>query len=599
MVTKTKTFEQLRKEQLSQLSDQLRREHFGLTGQDRFFVYPFEASIGKTYTLKETLISMAEHQPHVKTLVVSKFIDEGNMLATEIPNAKAINSESEDVNEDELEQYTVLIITHQKYKILCNDYKRRKKYIDGRHNLVIDEELNLTNMGSLGTKEIDLMESILQEVSYQLNVFHDDQERKEKIDLGAFYREIVSGIEQEKNKYTSKEYKFFYYRDYHAPPKIDDLKQYVEKATFTKNYIRHLEYKHGIKANKITVLKNLNMLKKFYNNPNVIVSRKKLYTYDENIDYFTLKNNIILDASAKFNALYRISDKFKVIETERIVDHSNWTIHICKHNSTAYHKHHNDNYYGDVMNLIKNNCIEDDKLLILGLEEDLINIKEDYEEQLEEFEYDMSNFQAMRGKNDWKDYNKCFIIHNPFVGFPYYVFQYMLYSGEELTENDIATQKVDKSMGFSNNPKLELLRKTDIASNIYQGLKRINRGMDRKDIKADVYIINNSEVILDMITAQLKNHQVNEIHNFSSNVKPRKKREQKGYNSENRKKNSKAKVLASTLNTMESGKYAKKIIAEKVPCNVSNLSKLYKDEDVKDVITQRKIEVKHQTIVIP
>lgn len=532
-----KTFEQLRKEQLSLLSGQMTRYKFGITGKGRFFVYPYEANLGKTYTLINTLKSMYEWMPDVKTLVVSKFKGEGNHIASSLPNAIAVNTDNNEVDEDDLEKYHVVVITHQKYKILCKDAERRQKFIKGRHTLIIDEELNLLNMDTLSSVEISRMETILKEITAHFNVYSEDKlQLIIKEDLGTTYKDIIAGLERKKNTFIKAEMKFFYYEDFTAILLIDRLKELVEGVTFAKNYCNHLEYKYGIKTSKDKVLMKLEMLKKYFNNPKVIASNKTLYTYDNSIQYFTLENNIILDASAKFHTLYSISDMFQVVNSERIVNHSNWTIHTCYQNSTAYHKHHNDNFYGDVVNFILNHYEKDDQILLLGLEEDIMNLKKEYAETLEELNIDMENFQAMRGKNEWEDFNKCIIIHNPAMSNAYYAFEYMLYTREELTDDDLCIQKINKNMGFTKNPILESLRKTDIVSNIYQGLKRINRGTERLDRKADVYILNSDEGIHNLVIEQLKDVNKNSIP-FHDRPNVKKERNQKGYDNDAREAN--------------------------------------------------------------
>lgn len=450
--------------------------NFGITGKGRFFVYPFEANLGKTYTLINTLKSMHEWMPEAKTLVVSKFKGEGNHIASSLPNAIAVNTDNNKFDEDDLEKYHVVVITHQKYRIL--------------------------------------------------------------------------------------------------------------------------EYQYGIKVSKDKVLMKLEMLKKYFNNPRVIASNKTLYTYDNSIEYFTLDNNIILDASAKFHSLYSISDVFQVINADRIVDHSSWTVHICLQNSTAYHKHHNDDFYKDVINFILNHYDENDQVLLLGLEEDTINLKNEFSKTLDEINIAMENFQAMRGKNEWEDFNKCIIIHNPAMSNAYYAFEYMLYTGKELTDEDLSIQKIGRNMGFKNNSTLESLRKTDIVSNIYQGLKRINRGTERFGRKADVYILNSDEEIHKLIIEQLKDVNINEV-SFHAREKLKKPREQKGYRNEKRKENSKIPELEKLFSEISSGTYDKNQIASQINYSPSNLSKLLKDDQIKDIVKERGIEIKHKTIIVP
>lgn len=126
-----------------------------------FNVFMCEAAIGKTYTIIETLkeLSATTSKP-VKTLIVTKFINEGKAIADDLNKLKSNmaidkNSENKEENEKDLKNYEVLIITHAMYKILCEYPSKRRYYIEGRTNLIIDEELNMVEMDSLGDNDID------------------------------------------------------------------------------------------------------------------------------------------------------------------------------------------------------------------------------------------------------------------------------------------------------------------------------------------------------------------------------------------------------------------------------------------------------------
>jgi len=377
-----------------------------------FNVFMNEAAIGKTYTIIDTLKELSaktsESGKPVKTLIVTKFIAEGKHIADELnkfkPNmAKDENSDNKEKYEKDLVKYEVLIITHSMYKILCKDlFNKRKYYIEGRTNLIIDEELNMVEMDSLGDRDIDRLRKTLRELKYI------DEENSIYVDLEILFNKIMFGILERKDNCNDKSLRYFEFIDSKAEGRIELLKKYVSKCLFTDNYIYSLFFRHGIKTNKADLLKKLDILKKYFNNSKVLVSNKILYTYDAEMKYFFLDNNILLDASAKFHELYKLGEQFKLESADRIFPHNNWTIHLSNTNSTLSAKHTNKNFYKDIVELIINECSENDNILLLGLEEDISHIKVHYGEKLmhlENLEY--SNFQNMRGKNDWGDFNKC------------------------------------------------------------------------------------------------------------------------------------------------------------------------------------------------
>jgi len=574
-----------------------------------FNVFMNEAAIGKTYTIIETLKELStktsESGKPVKTLIVTKFIAEGKHIADKLnkfkPNmAKDENSDNKEKYEKDLVKYEVLIITHSMYKILCKFPFKRKYYIEGRTNLIIDEELNMVEMDSLSDHDIDRLRKTLRELKYI------DEEENMYIDIEVSFNRIMFGILERKNKCNDKSLRYFEFVDSRAIEQLDFLCKCIKNCSFTNNYAYSLERKYGIKTNKIDLLNKIEILKKYFNNPKVLVGNKILYTYDENIDYLFLDNNILLDASAKFHELYKMSEQFKPVSADRIFPHNNWTIHISNSNSTGTAKRGNDDYYKDIIELIIKDCVVEDHILVLGLEEDISNINHHYSEMIAHLEnLRFSNFQNMRGKNDWGDFNKCFIIHTPVMPAPYYVFMYMLYTNKIPTEREFEFQKIHKNMGFKYNDTLESLRKTDIISGIYQGIKRINRGTGHIDDKADVYLINGDPDIVDMIISQLKD--VNVVR-FALNTdgikKKRKPREQKGYDSSSRCKEVKGvKEFIDLLNTLEiNNKYLVNDLLQQIEYNVTNFSKLWRNKDIIDCvkslhITLEKVNRKNYILV--
>jgi hypothetical protein len=564
--------------------------------EELFNVFMYEAAIGKTYTIIKTLKELSTTTSKlgrpVKTLIVSKFINEGKIIVKELnkfkPNmAKDENSQNKEKHEKNLENYEVLIITHAMYKKLCKDSYKRKYYINSRTNLIIDEELNMVEMDSLGDNDIDRLRKTLRELQYE--------DEGIPLDLEVTFNRIISELIEKKDLYHDKTLRYFEFIDLKAEKKIELLKTMVNNCLFTENYLYHLKYAHKINTNKQQVLQKLDILKKYFNNPKVLVSNKTLYTYDDDMKYFFLENNILLDASAKFHELYKLNEQFNLIDAERIFPHNNWTIHISNTNSTKIAKHKDDNFYKDVVALIIQECIEDEQILILGLEEDIAHIEDNYKKELKDYEnLKFSNFQNMRGKNDWSDFNKCFIIHTPVMPTPYYIFMYMLYTKKIPTEEEFRFQKINKNMGFKYNETLESLRKTDIVSGIYQGIKRINRGTAHINDKADVYLINGDSEIVDMIINQLKDINVVQFKLHKDEVKKiRKKREQKGYDTSNRKEIKGVKEFIELLKTLElNNKYLVNDLLQQIDYNKANFNKLWNNQDVKDCVNTLHIKLK-------
>lgn len=185
------------------------------------------------------------------------------------------------------------------------------------------------------------------------------------------------------------------------------LESLIEISAFPKKSARKLNM-----VDKKTLISYIKFIKYFYNNPNVIAYNGRAYAYNNKINYFMLKNNIMLDASGKFLELYNLSDKFQIENSERVINHSNTTINFIDENSATDAINRNSVYFTELTKYIKKHVTNDDKVLIIGREDDkqeFINNDILFESGKVEF----TNFDAMRGKNDRADFNKCFVIHTP------------------------------------------------------------------------------------------------------------------------------------------------------------------------------------------
>lgn len=344
--------------------------------------------------------------------------------------------------------------------------------------------------------------------------------------------------------------------------KLKELRQNLEGAlniAVNKKFVYGLSQKNLVKKgeddlNKVKrdIMDKINKILMFYNNEDVIIYSNGLYRYDSNITPFRLRNNIWIDASARFNYLYKLDcNLFNINETPRLIDHSNSTLFIDYENSsTASGKQRKyEDLERDVLRDIQTNLNENEKVLIIDnknecnyMNELIIEDKEfqflrekntncsnnlDDEEdgEIEDDEakpIETVNFFAMRGRNKWKDHDKCYIIQQPQLIFPYYVFLYEYWTKQNLT--DIETHimnHTDEKSGFSTYgfaiPKktidvtdqqreslnnLELLRQTSQLSSIYQGLKRIQRN-DQPN--GNFYVILSDLKMVGMLIKQFKN----------------------------------------------------------------------------------------------
>lgn len=445
-------------------------------------VFTFEASAGKTQTVCEALKELYKIDPNIKTLIVTKLMDEQEKIQQSLGDiAFVVNSKEETIKKQEkkidFNQYPVLIITHELYARLCSNEKRRQYYTQGRDLLIIDEQLDILDILEYSASRAEKITTALKSViSY-----------KGDVDLCEYWGEITAPLnEAVKNNY-GKKMRLVYVEDERIQYKIDYLLKLIKKSKFPAK----TEFK------KKNVIAEIQRISQFFNNHHVIATGGILYVYNKCVDYFLLNNNIMLDASGNFLHLYNISDKFKLYKADREILHTNTVLTFVNENSTTTAINKDEKkYYGAVIDYIRKHTTQTDKVLIIGRKKD-----EDYFKPLLHQNVQFINFSAMRGRNDWSDYNKCFIIHLPNDIFYKYPLQWLYYTGKQLKQSDLEINKIDTNHGFKNNIELEKLRITDVVSSIYQGLKRVNR-INTAENPCELYVITNNKWIKDLVREQ-------------------------------------------------------------------------------------------------
>lgn len=506
----------------------------------KFRVFDYEASLGKTYQMEHSLVDLyfnktfnIKDTSKIKSLIVIKTKKECETVENEINSianeeiAVAVNSSkgldgkktfewhsSKDVGK--LKEYPIVIITQEKYFDLCKNLKEAREIFGNRDMLIIDEE-------------VDFVLSSFEHISVSAIAEIEEQYLKVCKNEIAMFKNMVEPI---RNALAQKHNKIK--REYISSDKSlleQSIIKFETSLNTSLNDYTFTQLKKDIDKGKIgendtrediikKIIYKVENIMKYFNNDNVLVYNNTLFTYNASIKPFLLKNNIWIDASAKFNFIYELSDVFiKVQDSNRVIDHSNSILYFDKNNKTTTSaKEKYENYPKDILNYIKDSYTKHDKILIITNEDecnyinDVLNEENSY---WEGWSISTTNFFRMRGTNEFADYNICFIIQQPQLPFPYYIFLYEYWSNLnkpedkkiKLSDNDIALNNyIDndgfKTMGFRNNRHLELVRRTSQASSIYQGLKRIARNAKPK---GEFYFFTGDEFIIITVAKQFKN----------------------------------------------------------------------------------------------
>lgn len=453
-----------------------------------FRVFSLECGTGKSFTALMSIILKYTNTFQKGMIYVTKLIKDGNNIAQEINSAFqedvafALNSETVNGNidmEQKIKKYPIIIITHEQYKILAKNKTLRKKFVANRELLLIDEWLSLCEKKEITRSDIVLLESQLQD-KYLIDLFH----------------EITLEIEKCLIKET-KGRKFF-----NAESNVNEIRKKCNKLKGMINENLDDNSLASFGNTKKELCRQIDNIVHFYNET-CLLWEHKLYTIDRTLKYWTLNNNIILDASASLNGAYRLRKNLFVLEDYKsVLDYSKWEIININENSSQNGQKNYTNYF-EIVKKIADNLGKDETLIV--------DKKENANKQY--FGYHSSYYANLRSNNNYKDMKNVIIAYTPYLPDIDTVLEYMYFSQNDYcNEEDSETYwwcEITEWTGRKNggiyelsNKDFEFYRKEQVANEIYQAIKRVNRDMTRN---TKVVFITKDTQVFDMVTAMLPN----------------------------------------------------------------------------------------------
>ncbi|MDU7150112.1 MAG: DEAD/DEAH box helicase family protein [Clostridium sp.] len=534
-------------------------------GQEKFILLNNEAGMGKTTGTEKALVKAAiEHSK--KSILVRYSCNDGkesmdrmnSIAGKEI--AFAYNTETKDLlKEFELNKYPILIITHQRYKLLSKRCDRRRDYTKGRSILVIDEEIDIIDPINISIKELaDVEEKIHQlKNSYIIEKFNK---------INKDIKEIFIPNRDINILYPQK----------NIVNELQDLISFI-------NANISLEFDSKINM----LVEELNNIKYALNQISVM-DNKIIKSFHPNVDYWGLETNLILDACSHMNELYKFKRNFILHNQQRVFNYSNWTFNITNINSCKSSIDKADNYYREIDKHLKE-LSKQEVLLIASKdikENNILNLNDNVK---------VAWFGNVVGKNDWRDFTQCYIILNPQIPFSQYILKYLFYAKDNLNDNVLKdlTRRVFNKVYRFNNPILDKIRVSQIAMDMYQAVKRINRSNERI---AKVYIVNHDKKIVDML---LKEFQGCKTDKYSLDVKYAISKAKEDYDKKRVERAYYTKFI-NLLKSLPTGRYSKNDLREKIGYeNKKNFNKeVLKKEAVINYCLDKGIEITARYIII-
>ena len=474
------------------------KEHIfnqSLWDSKRFHVFNHEAGTGKT---RWTLAYIAElvMTTNAKVVFVQKFAkdseDEMGALKKTVQElncnaqkeiAGYINSKKNYKEIDEILKLPVLVITHKMYQQICRGL--HSNFMKNRDVLIIDEFPHLVERVTISRRDLgdiwanaDLFDqsnktvSMADDLRLFLLSFKDNPSYKTKIPTIRF--------DDEK------------YNDYQSL-----LKQCLQVKLNNRSLQSSLE-------SLLHILKH-----------GCIYYQSGFHTFNHDIEYKLLKNNIILDANAEFEKRYELSPLFHVIPQNKYYDYANSTLYSFKENTSKSSLSKKNQFFQTVLNRLK--LADDEKTLFITDKER----KGEYESQivgefLEEPIYvnrqllsgfvevksyaSVDYFGNLIGINSYKDYQHAIILKTPYFDFPSYVLDYLFYR-----EGAIGDKELFSANDFDD------VRNAIVAGEIYQALKRVNRN---NALSSKFIVFMDNEEVMQLLLSQFPNIQYvsDEIH---------------------------------------------------------------------------------------
>ncbi|NRF96121.1 hypothetical protein HQN89_35585 [Paenibacillus frigoriresistens] len=626
MITTNETYESVYGKKYSIKIENLRNQiTTNETGIDTFRVINIEAGLGKSVETNRIIREYLEcfeftgvncGQKHRKFLIVKRFSKDVEDAEHEI--GKTFNSEWQQkvigitgenwigdwqIKPDLLVAADVIIITHARYVLLCSREEERSIFIQGRHTLIIDERIDFTKY-SFKKKLYDEMISLL---PFGLHSSLFDVSRP-------LFNEIEK-VKQKTDENGKKLYNKQIIRTNH-PKKQFLINQF--KSLVGKN-MPQIQNEHGEeKANQI---------REFINSVEVLYSENAYFNNGSitgcNLEHhlWSLSNNIILDANGSIEKLYKSDEKWNIKfildKQSLIVDHSHSSITHIKFNSSKnkieeLDKEDENEYFAQITALIKKQHETGQRLLFI-LQKQFIyenNREGSFVRYLrkndnndifigaedEAHRYNGENiainwFGNVIGKNDWRDFDQCWILGTPNIPMETHVINLAQYSNKNDWRMGLEMIRKHSNKYIFKNNVYEDIRIGYLVGEIYQAIKRIQRNPIPR---AKFFIVNNDEEIFNGVIGLIKNIKVLE----PITIKLKKKdKEASNMIETSTESDITMKILMNVLKTK--GDYPKSIICDSVGIDKSHLNRYFNKNIaiVKSHIDSGDITIGHHKII--
>ncbi|MEK3976195.1 hypothetical protein [Psychrobacillus sp. FSL K6-1267] len=449
-----------------------------LWDKNQFYIYDYEAGSGKSTNTFQFVGDMTKTQPY-RVLYVQRFLKDDELAKTVATiNVHAGRRVAETFTGEDAKKVKrrgkakeaqVLCITHKMYISFCKG--NHEEFWKDRNILIIDEYPDFLERVTVSKDEIGymwMMEYLYKDQSIKTLVY---KLRKSLMET-EINRKVEKGNELILVEFDDRE--FCLLRD-RIPSIIDSVSGTKEKEILGK-----IEQ----------VLTN-----------GCYFYEGAFHTFNNKIQMLLLDNNIILDANG-FDYRYSLSKKYHVKQQPKIYDYSPSTLNHIEIKTSKKELSSQINLPEKTFHAILPE--EMGKTLFISDKENKAIIEKKLTEYLLN-RYDSEKVQAMMnekfkidyfgniiGVNSYRDFDNVVIMKTPNFDYLAYALTYMYYR-----MND---QQSVGNVSVFQHEEVEKIRKTAIAGEIYQAIKRVNRDNSRV---SNMYVLTDNQDVVDFVVNQL------------------------------------------------------------------------------------------------
>lgn len=447
--------------------------------RDRFHVFDYEAGTGKSRNSHQYIGEMTKVYSD-RVLYVQRFIrdDELNHTVASINDHAggqvAVAFTGEDTKSQERKERAkdaqVLCISHRMYSQICKG--NHPELIDKRNILIVDEYPDLLERISLSERDIGYLwfsqhkyrNVLLEELAQMLRDKFSEYSRQMEVDK----RNQMVYIDFQEQKYVTMKIKL-----------LDMIESITEKA------------------DKELLLRCSQILSN-----GCFLYEDSLHTFDNQIGFVMLDNNIILDANG-FDYRYSLSKNFHIRHQPKFYDYSQSTFHHFEVKTSKKELSKQINLHEKALehlspNLKGKTLFITDKGNRTDLEEKIAHFLSSRGMCNEEI-VDIKNerikvdyFGNIIGVNSFREFENVAVLKTPNYDYLTYALTYLYYRRKD-------NKKIDDVQIF-HHEEVESIRMSVVAGEIYQAIKRVNRDNSRK---ANVYVFTTNQDAVDLILQQL------------------------------------------------------------------------------------------------